>query len=195
MTTRATRSFFAAAAFVLLAACAGKPPVKATDSNAPCPIVSGTYCATGSISEKGFMSQASDRPYLPHYLGFRYMPEWESVDTVEIDGVSDGSLRLILRSGEDEFARTEVPRSELLCDADRFAMKMDTVPWGGAGPILALGASAGWRTIQRDTDGVLHIDQKRRETGTLMLVIPFIARSKTSMQFQPVHEGGCPPPM
>ena len=193
MTTGKTRAFGATTAVMLLASCAGQPPIEGTGGNAPCPLVSGTYCATGSISEKSHMDR--DRPFLPYYLGIKSTPDWESVDTVEVDGVSDGSLRLILRSGEVELARAEVPRSRLLCDADRFAIKMDTIPWGGGGPILTLGASSGWRMIHRDTDGILHIDQKRRETGTLMLVIPFIARSETSMQFQPVNEGGCPPQM
>lgn len=191
MTSHSTRPYCIAVVVVVLTACAGKPPIKMSDNNGPCPTVSGIYCATGSISEKSYIDP--DRTYLPYYLGIESSPGWDTVDTVEIEGVSDGYLKLILRAGDDEFARAEVSRSELLCEADRFAMRMNTIPWGGAGPILALGASSGWRVIQRDSDGVLHIDQKRRETGTLMLVIPLIRRSQRNMQFQPVGESGCPP--
>jgi hypothetical protein len=173
---------------LLLTACAGSPPVDTGAGSADCPDMSGSYCASGLLWQKG--STELTPAYLPHYLGVP-REKWDAVDRVDIEGVTAGLLKLTLRAGERELTQTEISAPVLVCGSGRVALQMDAIPWGGAGAILALGASSGWRLFQRNDDGSLRVEEQRHETGTVFLVMPLYINSAAWLRFSPYADNAC----
>jgi len=179
----------AMAVTVLLAACAGRPPVAVEAGTATCPQLTGSYCARGQRWEQG--NTDIKTTYLPYTLGIASAPGWDTVDHVEIQGVDDGLLTIVLWAGDAEFARVELREPELMCGGDRVLLKMDKMMWSGGLELLAFGGSGGWRQFRRGDDGILRVEENRRETGAVFLVVPLVMHSDAQMQFPPTGEGGC----
>jgi hypothetical protein len=133
----------------------------------------------------------TEKAYLPTYFGIRSADNWQSISRVDIDGPNEVRLKVTLHTDSQMVTSAEISRSDLICQGDRLALEMNKVPWGGAGPILALGASAGWRVFELGDAGNLSIDETRRETGTIMLVIPLRIRTDTRAEFSPAGDNEC----
>ncbi len=174
---------------VSVSACAGKSPLGPDTGDSDCPDLTGSYCSIG-LEWEGDRGK-SERAYLPTYLGIRSTDNWQSISRVDIDGPNEVMLKVTLHTEDQMVTSAEILRSDLICQGDRLAFEMNKVPWGGAGPFLALGASAGWRVIERGDAGNLIINETRRETGTIMLVIPLRIRTDTRAEFPPAGDNEC----
>lgn len=177
----------AAGLLVLLSACAGRPPVEPEAGSAACPQLTGSYCANGEVWEEG--ETAVGRTYLPYRLGIDSTEGWDTVDRVDLDGATDGLLTIVLRAGEQEFARAELSSEDFFCGDDRLMLRMDKMMWSGGLELGGYGASAGWRQFQRGEDGILRVDEFRRETGAIFFVIPLRFKTDSHMRFLPVTDG------
>ncbi len=172
----------------VIGACAGQPEMDIA-ADASCPELTGSYCAFGQKWEKG--QTRLEPAFLPNHLGIERQEGWPDVDRVDFEGASNGTLTITLLNAGTEVDKAVISQPAMVCGNDRTAIRMDTVPWGGAGLVLAFGASAGWSLLQRHQDGSLRIEQQRNETGTLFLVIPLHFSNDSALRFGPYEAGEC----
>jgi hypothetical protein len=186
MTLRALK-LITLAALALMTACAGRPPVEPEAGSAGCPQLTGSYCANGEVWEEG--STAVTRTYLPYRLGIDSTAGWDTVDRVDLDGATDGVLTIVLRAGAQEFARAELSGEDFFCGDERLMLRMNAMMWSGGLELGGYGASSGWRQFRRGEDGMLRVDEFRRETGAIFFVIPLRFKTDSHMRFLPAADG------
>lgn len=190
----------AALGAVLLASCAAHDPVAdVAPAEVRCPDLSGSYCATGRMYERG-QSQVSPAR-LPWFLRLGEPDKeldrkiWEA-DRVDFSGGHDGRLDIALFGGSEEVYSIRLNAGEFRCGAGTLLLENAGEMWGGVGPPMMPIIGTGWSDAHslfwKGDDGSLRARKLRRNSGTVMLAIPVSINEEFWARFKPV-DGDCDP--
>lgn len=171
-----------------LTGCAGQPPVDIEAGTDDCPDLNGSWCTVGQYYEAGDTEVTMTQ--LHWYLPVANPDQGEPVNRVELRGVTDGALTIVLWAGDTEVARSRLTPPELRCGRDAIVFQRDAVGWASGG-LPVFGAGKGWYLLQRAADGTLRISQYLRESGAIV-VIPVSWKREMFMRFAVAGDTACP---
>lgn len=199
--TQLHHALMALLAAVLLSACAARDPVAHVDpADVRCPELSGSYCATGRMYERGVdqLSSVALQFFLP--VGDKdpalNQKIW-AADRIDLLGGHDGQLTIKLLAEGQPVSSVTLAAGEFRCGTDTLLLENPGQMWGGVGPpmlpIFGVGWSDAHSLLWKSGDGSLRARKLRRNSGTVMLAIPVNINEEFWARFK-LADGGCAQP-
>ncbi|MCB1688533.1 MAG: hypothetical protein KDI33_08610 [Halioglobus sp.] len=182
---------------VLLNGCSAHNPVSTTaPADVHCPDLTGSYCATGRMYEKGAdrIESASLSMFLPAIEPDCYTDRRVcQADRVDFAGGEDGQLRITLYAEGEAVATRSLQGNEFSCGNNTLLLDNDGGLLGGMGPpampIVAMGWNDAHSLFWRSDDGGLRVRKLGKTTVAVMLAIPVSTDEESWARFRTTEQG------